>query len=163
MVNSNSDITHGHYLAEIEISILNRADSPPDVALFDVEDTAGNQFVVAGVADRVNSLAPEETYGVQHGLGIDLDFNARDAFPDQFKKAASHDCPECDSNLTFVPGVKSPPNAVSQAFNRQGREGRHLVITEESDLRQLSDRDDWRPFRASDRSPRTPCTPIPVY
>jgi len=156
MVSSNSDITHGHYLAEIEVSILNRADSPPDVALFDVQDSAGNQFVVGGVADQVNSLVPEETYRIQHGLGIDLDFNARDAFPDQFKKAATHDCPECNSTLTFEPGVKSPPNAVSQALTKQGRKGRHLVITEESDLHRLSDRDDWRPFRASNRSPRTP-------
>ncbi|WP_348609746.1 DUF5797 family protein [Halobaculum rarum] len=156
MVSTKSDITHGQYLAEIEVSILNRADSPSDVALFEVEDTNGDQFVVGGVADRVNSLAIEETYRIEHGLGIDVGFDAQEAFPDQFKKAASHDCPECGSELTFEPGVESVPNPVGRALDQQGRNGLHLVITEESELQRLSDRDDWRPFRESKRGPRTP-------
>lgn len=155
MVGTNSDITHGRYLPEIEVSILDRADSPPDVTLFEVEDTAGNQFIVGGVADQMNSLGVGETYRIEHGLGIDPDFNARDAFPDQFEQAASQDCPECGSDLTFEPGVESLPNAVSSGLNQQGRKGPHLVITEESALHRLSERDDWRPFRES-RSPRTP-------
>jgi Ca-activated chloride channel family protein len=156
MVRSNSDIAHGHYLAEIEVSILARADSPSDVTLFEVEDNDGNQFVVGGVADRVNSLRIGETYRIEHGLGIDPGFNAREAFPDQFEKAASHDCPECGSTLTFEPGHNSPPDAVSQALNQQGREGLHLVITEESELQRLSANDDWQPFRETKRTPRTP-------
>ena len=155
MESTKSDITHGRYLAEIEVSILDRADSPPEVTLFEVEDTAGNQFIVGGVADQMNSLSIGETYRIEHGLGIDPDFNARDAFPDQFEQAASHDCPECGSDLTFEPGVESLPNAVSSGLNQQGRKGLHLVITEESALHRLTDRDDWRPFRDS-KSPRTP-------
>jgi Ca-activated chloride channel family protein len=156
MVRSNSDIDHGQYLAEIGVSILARADSPSDVTLFEVEDKDGNQFVVGGVADRVNSLTVGETYRIEHGLGIDPDFNAREAFPDQFEKAASHDCPECGSSLTFEPGVRSPPDAVSRALKQQGCEGLHLVITEESELQRLSANDDWRPFRETKQSPRTP-------
>ncbi|WP_080505186.1 DUF5797 family protein [Halorubrum aethiopicum] len=103
----------------------------------------------------MNSLAIGETYRIEHGLGINPDFNAQDAFPDQFEQAASHDCPECGSDLTFEPGVESLPNAVSSALTQQGHKGLHLVITEESALHQLTDTDDWRPFRES-KSPRTP-------
>ena len=156
MNSTKSDIAHGQYLAEIEVSVLNRADSTSDVGLFEVEDTDGNQFVVGGVADRVNSLAVEETYRIEHGLGINPDFTPREAFANQFKKASSHDCPRCGSELSFKPGVESLPNAVSRALTKQGRNGLHLVITEESELHRLSDRDDWQPFRESKRSPRTP-------
>ncbi len=156
MVGTKSDIIHGQYLAEIDVSILNRVDSPHGIALFEVEDTDGKQFIISGVADQANSLAINETYRIEHGLGIDPRFNARDAFPDQFRKAATHDCPECGSDLIFAPGVESLPNTVSQALTQQDRKGLHLVITEESTLHQVSDRDDWRPFRTSKRSPRTP-------
>lgn len=155
MVSTTSDITHGQYLSEIEVSILGRTDSLPGVALFEVEDSEGNQFVVGGVDDRVNTLAIEGTYRIENGLGIDPDFNARTAFPNQLEKASSHDCPECGSDLTFEPGVESPPTTVREALSQQGWEGSHLVITEEAELHRLSDRDDWRP-RGSNRGPHTP-------
>lgn len=84
VVSTKSDITHGQYLAEIEVSILDRADSPPDVTPFEVEDADGNQFVLSGVADRANSLVIGESYRIEHGLGIDPGFDARETFPDQF-------------------------------------------------------------------------------
>lgn len=156
MGSSTTEIAHGEYLSEIEVSVLGRADSPFGVSLFEVEATDGSQFVVGGVDEHVEELADEAAYRIEHGLGIDPDFSASEAFPDRFENAASHDCPDCGSDLTFEPGVESPPTEVSEALTQQGYEGSHLVLTDESEVQRLSDRDDWRPFRETKQRPRSP-------
>jgi Ca-activated chloride channel family protein len=151
-----SEIAHGQYLSEIDVVVLGRANSPPGVGFVEVEDTDGNQFVVGSSGDQVSTLVDEATYRIERGLGVDPGFTVREAFPAQFEKAASHSCPECGSELTFVPGLKTPSQEVTDALTQHGYDGLHLMLTTESELHRLSDRDDWRPFRDTGQSPRSP-------
>jgi predicted nucleic acid-binding Zn ribbon protein len=86
--------------------------------LFEAEDTAGTRFVVGSVGDRGDMLATAETYRIENGLGVDPDYDIRDVFSAQFAKAASHDCPECGSDLAFDADLETPSNEVSEALDQ---------------------------------------------
>lgn len=157
---TKSDLSHGQYSDEIEISILGSISTANAVTAYRCEDLTGEEFFIVAPDGIEHKLTPGERYRVMAGLGFDPSFDERQKFAAQFSTVADTECPRCDGILQFNTGLESSPETVDTFFADMGSEGVHLVLTAATEACELSTGDDWQPFQ---QAPRMPTSGQPAY
>jgi Ca-activated chloride channel family protein len=151
MATTRSDLQHGRYVEQIEISVVDVISPDTDAKIYELEDEEGNHLFA--IFEGHHDIGVGDRYCIEAPLGVDRGYDEREEFVTQFEYVSETECPECESPLTFDPGLEDPPASSIANLEAIEATGVHLVVTPESRVTALTDGDDWRPRRSTRRTP----------